>query len=122
MSSNNRINFYDLLALCVFAMPTGLLLLPVHFFDTGQSLCVSKLVFDVECYGCGLTRAVMHLLHFDFVGAWEFNKLVILAFPMMVWLFFSLTKETIKRSTYLKSKLDSTKLYSLLMRVPTIKY
>ena len=28
-------------------------------------------------------KAIMHLLHFDFAGAWDFNKLSFIVFPMM---------------------------------------
>lgn len=42
----------------------------------------------MECYACGLTRATMHLLHFEFQEAWNFNKLVYLVTPLLflVWL------------------------------------
>lgn len=37
----------------------------------------------MECYACGLTRGIMHLIHFDFAGAWHFNKLTFIVFPML---------------------------------------
>ena len=70
-------------------IPVVLLLLPVDYFDTGQSVCISKLLLDLECYGCGMTRAVMHLIHFDVIGAWEFNKLVFIVLPLLMWVWLS---------------------------------
>jgi hypothetical protein len=67
-------------------VPLILLLLPANFFDKGQSLCLSKLLAGVECYGCGMTRAIMHLIHFDFKGAYEFNKLAFISFPVLSFL------------------------------------
>jgi len=67
----------------VVTAPFILLLLPVDYFDTGDSICLSKVLAGIECYGCGMTRAVMHFVHFDFAGAWMFNKLSFLVVPML---------------------------------------
>lgn len=65
-------------------LPVMLLLLPSDFFDRGHSICLSILLFDVECYGCGMTRAIMHLIHFDFNTAWIFNKLSFIVLPLLI--------------------------------------
>lgn len=69
-------------------MPIVLWLLPASFFDKGQSICLSVLLLNKECYGCGITRAVQHFIHFDFEAAWNFNKLVVIVAPILffVWL------------------------------------
>lgn len=74
--------------LVIVIAPLVLILLPVDYFDKGQSICLSKLIAGVECYACGMTRAIMHLIHLDFSGAWEFNKLSFIVFPMLfpLWL------------------------------------
>ncbi len=38
-------------------------------------LCTSRRVFDVECLGCGMTRAFVFLAHLDLASAWSVNKL-----------------------------------------------
>ncbi|MEY5046891.1 MAG: hypothetical protein RLZZ175_250 [Bacteroidota bacterium] len=63
-----------------------LMFLPKTFFDKGKSLCVSKVFFDIECYGCGLTRGIQHLIHFDFEGAYYYNKLSFLVLPLIIYL------------------------------------
>lgn len=68
----------------VVLTPVILFFLPIDFFDSGQSVCLSRVFFDMECYACGLTRAGMHLIHFDFVGAYDFNPLIYLAVPAIV--------------------------------------
>ena len=72
----------------LFSIPITLLILPSNFFDKGQSVCFSVMLFNVECYGCGMTRAVMHFIHFNFAEAMAFNKLVILVLPLLIlgWL------------------------------------
>jgi Protein of unknown function (DUF2752) len=68
--------------------PFVLLLLPKTFFDNGESICLSKMLAGMECYACGLTKGVMHFIHFDFKAAWEFNKLSFIVVPLLfpLWL------------------------------------
>lgn len=66
-------------------LPVVLLALPSTFFDNGRSLCVSQLLLHTECPGCGITRSIMHFIHFEFAEAWAFNKLVIVVLPLLVF-------------------------------------
>lgn len=77
----------------LISLPLVLIILPANFFDSGQSICLSVLILDRECFGCGMTRAVQHLIHLDFIGAYNFNKLSFLVFPTVVYL---LIKEILK--------------------------
>lgn len=63
----------------------ALLLLPADFFDAGPPTCLSVLLFKQTCYGCGMTRACQHLIHFQFQDAWEFNPLSFLVFPVLLY-------------------------------------
>ncbi len=65
--------------------PIVLLCLPAGYFDQGQSLCLSQLLFQKECPGCGMTRAVMHLIHFDLNEAVYYNPFVLIIFPLLVF-------------------------------------
>lgn len=69
-------------------VPLVLLLLPSDFFDNGQPLCLSLLLLDFECYGCGLTRSIMHLIHFEFTDAYYFNPLGFIVFPLLAWVWW----------------------------------
>jgi Protein of unknown function (DUF2752) len=66
-------------------VPMVLLLLPSDYFDQGQALCLSVLLFKQECYACGLTRSVMHLIHFEFTDAWYYNPLGFIVVPGLAW-------------------------------------
>ena len=85
-------------ATILIATPIILFILPVDYFDHGKSMCVSRLLFDVSCYGCGMTRAIMHLIHFDFEVAMEFNRLSFFVFPLLfiLWLKWLLATFKIK--------------------------
>jgi hypothetical protein len=64
------------------------MLLPADFFDSGKSVCLSKIFFDVECYACGLTRGIMHLIHLQFEEAFAYNMLSFVVLPLLavVWI------------------------------------
>ena len=74
--------------LLIILLPVILLILPADFFDKGESICLSKVFFDFECYACGMTRACMHMIHFDFEEAFAYNMLSFLALPLLgiVWI------------------------------------
>lgn len=42
--------------------------------------CPFYAFFGIPCPGCGMTRAFLSLLRFDFVGAWGWNPMV---FPLL---------------------------------------
>jgi hypothetical protein len=74
-------------------IPLFLLLLPSNFFDSGDSMCLSIVLFDRECYGCGMTRAIQHLIHFDFSVAYHYNKLSIVVYPLLIFIYFKEVKK-----------------------------
>jgi len=67
-------------------IPVVLLVLPADYFDAGPTMCPSKRFLDIECPGCGMTRAVMHLIHFDLESAIYYNSLSLAVTPVLaVW-------------------------------------
>ncbi|MFN0188449.1 MAG: DUF2752 domain-containing protein [Bacteroidia bacterium] len=68
-------------------IPLVLIILPVDFFDQGQSLCLSVLLLDTQCYSCGMTRAIQHIIHLDFKSAYSLNKISFIVLPVLsiVW-------------------------------------
>jgi len=68
--------------------PIVLLILPAAFFDSGPPLCLSRLLFNTDCPACGMSRACMHLVHFDFEEAYAYNMMSFVVLPLLaiVWL------------------------------------
>lgn len=67
------------------AAATGALIL-YHFEPTTAGFypqCVFRALTDLECPGCGVTRAAHRLLHGDFAGAFRLNAMVFVAVPFM---------------------------------------
>ncbi len=91
--------------------PFLLFLLPADHFDHGQSICLSVLLAGIECYACGMTRGVMHMLHLDFAAAWEFNKLTFIVVPLLFlyWL----------RCFYVVQNLPTPKFLDKIMNLPS---
>tara|TARA_B100000683_G_C12433656_1_gene532906 strand:- start:674 stop:961 length:288 start_codon:yes stop_codon:yes gene_type:complete len=79
------LRFYFVILILI---PLILIFLPANFFDSGDSVCLSIMIFDKECYACGMTRAIQHLIHLDFAKAISFNKLSILVFPLLIVSYF----------------------------------
>lgn len=42
--------------------------------------CLFDTLFDIECWGCGITRAIVSLLHGQWEQSWSHN---IMAFPVL---------------------------------------
>ena len=51
--------------------------------------CIWKSIFNVECPACGITRASISLLQFDFRTAYEFNPLVFIVVPALTFYIIS---------------------------------
>lgn len=70
---------------------SALWILPANFFDQGKSISLFAL-FGLEdfIYSTGITRAIMHLMHFDFTGAAEYNKLSFIVLPLLFLLWLKL--------------------------------
>jgi hypothetical protein len=86
-----------LVALLIF--PFVLWILPADFFDNGEVvMCPSRALLDIECLGCGMTRAVMHMHHFEFVDATFFNMGVVVIYPALVIAWFILVKKALQQT------------------------
>ncbi|MBY0496064.1 MAG: DUF2752 domain-containing protein [Cyanobacteria bacterium] len=64
-------------------------------------ICPFKRFLDVECWGCGLTRATSDALHGRFSDAIALNQLVVAALPIMIALALWVLVRTARRITVL---------------------
>jgi len=68
--------------------------LPAGLIDHTPTVCLWCLVGLGPCPGCGMTRAVWHLLHLQFATAWQFNHLIVAVAPVLAGLYLKLGYET----------------------------
>jgi hypothetical protein len=79
-------------------VPTFLLFLPADYFDHDKpKVCLYTLATGIECWGCGHTRATMHLIHFEFEEAILFNKLSLVIVPVIAFMWLNGIYQTIKK-------------------------
>ncbi len=96
IKNNKYVNWVWFIAL--LAAPIVLWILPSDFFnDSNIVVCPSRSFFDIECWGCGITRAVMHFHHFQFEDAAYFNWLVFVIYPLLVVIWFTWTRDVAKK-------------------------
>ena len=79
--------------LLLLVLPAVLWCIPLRWILHGESICLIKKLFGVECYGCGTVRALFSLLHFDFAAAWHYNPL---SYPVALLLGYLYLKELSK--------------------------
>ena len=59
-----------------------------RFIDVDLTLpCLWSLLFNVNCFGCGITRAIEELVfRHNVVIAWQINPLVFAVVPALMWI------------------------------------
>ena len=98
-----KIDWIWMVALVIF--PFVLWIMPTDYFDNGELiLCPSRAIFDIECFGCGMTRAIMHVHHFNFVEGFYYNYLSFLVYPALVFIWFKWLSAVLKRLQLMPQK------------------
>lgn len=72
---------------CYLALPAVFLLIPRHWIREGSTICLYRNLLSHECWGCGMTRALHALVHLDFAAAWEYNRMVVIVAPLLLYLY-----------------------------------
>ena len=88
---------YRIYLIVLVFIPILLVILPSDYFDRGNSICLSLFLFDTECYACGMTRAIQHLIHFDFLTGYNYNKLSIIVLPLLIYSYYAELRRIINK-------------------------
>lgn len=76
-------------AILVALLPFVVYLIPRSWIFSGEySLCLFRNLTGHECWGCGITRAVVSLYYFDFHGAWTYHRGIVVVAPLLVYAWF----------------------------------
>ncbi len=67
-------------------LPIALAVMPVSTLDHTPTLCLWRIATGHECYGCGITHAVVSVLHGNFVEAWQYNRGIVIVMPVLIYL------------------------------------
>ena len=77
-------------------IPVVLYFIPIEWLIGNHSFCLIKNIFGVECWGCGITRAVVSAVQCNFVSAYHYNKLIVVVFPLLVYIWAKIFVTTLK--------------------------
>jgi hypothetical protein len=57
--------------------------IPLEYIE-GRSFCIFYNLFGITCLGCGTTRAVFNVIHFNFIRALQFNFIAVIWFSFLL--------------------------------------
>lgn len=60
--------------------------IPTELIERGPVVCIFKNLIGIECFGCGITRALSSILHGNLVAAVSYNKLVVIVFLLLCFI------------------------------------
>ena len=100
-------NFLIVQIVVLIVIPIVLLILPADFFDKGQTICLSQLLAKTECYACGLTRGIQHLIHLDFENAFAYNMGSFIVLPLIGFLWVKWIWDSWKKAQRIKQHLKN---------------
>jgi len=114
MSGTKRY-FQLALLLLLIAIPIVLWILPSTFFDErALQLCPSIVFFNSECVACGISKAIMHLHHFEFDDALYHNSFSFILYPFLIFVWSVLVLRVLIRLGFLNL---SNSRFSLFRRI-----
>jgi hypothetical protein len=79
-----------------FIVPVVLFFIPLDWLNKQHTICLVKNIFGVNCFGCGITRAVISGIQLDFNKSFEFNKMVVIVLPMLIYVWYTRIKKLIQ--------------------------
>ena len=92
------INYKNIILLFVYIiLPLILLFIPLEWLNKQHSICLIKNIFGIECFGCGITRAIISGIQLDFIKAFEYNKMIIIVLPLFIYEWFKKLKLIYKK-------------------------
>lgn len=95
--THNSIIIKRLQVIGLAVQPMVLYAVPVKWLDANHSICLFKNLFGHECYGCGITRAVISVIQLNFVEAYQYNRLIIIVFPLLLYVWITTLGKNLKQ-------------------------
>lgn len=79
-------SFRAALIVALVILPIAGMSIPTEVIARGPTVCLIRLITGIECWGCGMTRAISALLHGELARALTFNWRVAIVFPLLTTL------------------------------------
>jgi Protein of unknown function (DUF2752) len=78
LTSLGKVGLYILL-------PLAFIVVPLSWIESRRSICLIRSLFGVPCPGCGMTRAISCIFYGHFKRAFQYNKLIVIVFPLLCY-------------------------------------
>ena len=80
--------WYSIRFMAFLITPIAFYLIPYSWFEGTSTIFPFNNIFGAECPGCGTTRAIHSLIHFNFAKAFDLNRMIVVVFPLMgyIWI------------------------------------
>jgi hypothetical protein len=115
MTLTEKINPRLTMALVWATLAVGAIYL--FIFEPGKTgffpICPFRAVTGFTCPGCGSTRGLHRLLHGDVVAAFEFNPLLILSLPFLLYALLRYTNAAIRGKPLKGNQLNAKYIWLL---------
>jgi len=67
------------------AAPLILYFIPIKWLNEQHTICVFKNIIGKDCFGCGITRAIISCIQLDFEKSFYYNKIIIIVLPILFY-------------------------------------
>lgn len=92
--SKNKTLLHRLTTVSIVIFPFCLYFIPLEWLLKQHSICLFKTMTGTECYGCGITRAVLFSMHFQFKAAFHYNPLVVFVMPLLIFIWLKTLRKS----------------------------
>lgn len=89
--------WYFIILLFLILIPIYFIVLPADYYVGKKSFCLSVLLLDQNCYACGMTKALKCISNLDFKGAYQYNILSFIVFPIIIFYWIQIFSDTLKK-------------------------
>ena len=84
------------------------------FFNIGIP-CLFHKITGLLCPGCGITRMILAILHLDFKSAFQYNSVIFVFSPVIIYFIIRLYISWLKSESYKLSLLENIVVYIMLI-------
>jgi hypothetical protein len=84
------------------------------FFNVGIP-CLFHKITGLLCPGCGITRMILAILHLDFKSAFQYNSVIFVFSPVIIYFIIRLYISWLKSESYKLSLLENIVVYIMLI-------
>jgi hypothetical protein len=57
--------------------------IPKEYLGETYPICLYRIILKQKCLGCGTTRAIWSIIHLRINDAIEYNRFIVISFPLM---------------------------------------